>query len=63
MWLYGDRSAASFRNSARLATGLLPNVTVVPVARSGHVMQYDRPDAVVEATLELMATHPQGTTA
>jgi non-heme chloroperoxidase len=48
-WLHGDSSAASFRTAARRAVRLLPNMTVVPVAGAGHMVQLDRPDAVVTA--------------
>lgn len=48
-WLYGDRSARTFENSARRVQSHIAQVILVPVARSGHVMQYDRPDAVAEA--------------
>ena len=52
-WLYGDLSARSFAAAAHRARTHLPQVTIVPVQRSGHLMQYDRPDAVVQAVHHL----------
>jgi pimeloyl-ACP methyl ester carboxylesterase len=48
-WLYGDRSARTFEKAARRAQSHIAQVTIVPVARAGHVIQFDRPDAVAEA--------------
>jgi len=48
-WLYGDRSARTFETAARRAQSHIAQVTIVPVARAGHVIQFDRPDAVAEA--------------
>jgi pimeloyl-ACP methyl ester carboxylesterase len=48
-WLYGDRSAPTFEASARRAQSHIAQVPLVRVARAGHVMQFDRPDAVAEA--------------
>jgi pimeloyl-ACP methyl ester carboxylesterase len=48
-WLYGDRSARTFEDTARRAPSHFAQVTLVPVARAGHVVQFDRPDAVADA--------------
>lgn len=53
-WLYGDRSATSFRAAARRGARLLPDLTLVPVRDAGHVLQYDRPDEVVSAVTALV---------
>jgi pimeloyl-ACP methyl ester carboxylesterase len=55
-WLYGDRSARTFEDAARRAQSHLSQVTLVPVARAGHVIQFDRPDAVAEAVRHVAMT-------
>ncbi|GAB3881275.1 alpha/beta fold hydrolase [Terrabacter terrigena] len=57
LWLTGDRSAKSFSAAARRTNRKHPNIILVPVQGSGHVIQHDRPDAVVEAvrSVEAMA--------
>ena len=49
IWLAGDRSAQVFAAAARCAIRKNAIITLVSVEGSGHVMQHDRPDAVVGA--------------
>ena len=58
LWLFGDRSAHSFSAAAKRANHRNPQIRLVFVRGSGHLMQHDRPDAVVEAvhTVETMAS-------
>ena len=39
----------NLRNGCRRAQSHIAQVTIVPVARAGHVIQFDHPDAVAEA--------------
>jgi valacyclovir hydrolase len=48
-WLYGDSSAPTFRAAARRATRWIPNLTAVLVPGTGHALQHDRPQAIVDA--------------
>jgi pimeloyl-ACP methyl ester carboxylesterase len=49
VWLIGDRSAKSFPAAARRAGWEQAMITRRSVERSGHALQHDRPDAVVDA--------------
>ena len=51
--LVGDRSNRSLRSAADRTARLVPNCELHPVAGSGHAMQFDRPDAIVEAVERL----------
>jgi pimeloyl-ACP methyl ester carboxylesterase len=47
--LHGDRSDPAFAKAARRIAAAVPTARLEAVANSGHVMQVDRPDAIVAA--------------
>jgi pimeloyl-ACP methyl ester carboxylesterase len=51
--LHGDRSDPALRAAARRTARALPGARLQAVAASGHVMQADRPDAIVAAVESL----------
>jgi 3-oxoadipate enol-lactonase len=53
IWLGAADSDAAFRSAARRAAREIPVVELREVDRSGHVMQYDRPDAIADAVRAL----------
>jgi 3-oxoadipate enol-lactonase len=55
IWLVGSDSEPAFGAAARRAASLLPRCELREVARSAHAMQFDRPDAIVEAVQTIEA--------
>jgi pimeloyl-ACP methyl ester carboxylesterase len=56
--LVGDRSDGVFRSAARRVAAAIPHAELITVERSGHLMQLDRPDAVVSAVERLRTGAP-----
>jgi 3-oxoadipate enol-lactonase len=54
--LHGDRSDPTFARAARRIADRVPGARLEGVADSGHVMQVDRPDAIVAAVESLRLT-------
>jgi pimeloyl-ACP methyl ester carboxylesterase len=54
-WLVGEVSDRAFAAAARRAAKVVPGLAPVPIAGSGHCLQWDRPDAVAKAVADVAA--------